>query len=114
MAKTITRGTPSTRPWTPRDTGPAGEARREAMHQAVLDAMTLAELRQANGVNQTALAKRLGTGQARISRIERSPDLYLSTLRGYVEALGGRLELVAVFDDGQEVRIATPAEAQPA
>ncbi|MDX6647603.1 MAG: hypothetical protein QOK40_3330 [Miltoncostaeaceae bacterium] len=113
MAETTTTGALSTGPWTPRDTGPAGEARREAMHQAILDAMTLAELRQAKGLNQTALAERLGTGQARISRIERSPDLYISTLRGYVEALGGRLELVAVFDDGQEVRIATPVEPPP-
>lgn len=49
--------------------------------------------------------------QANLSRIEHQDDLYLSTLRGYVEALGGRLELRAVFPD-QTVDLRTPeAEA---
>ncbi len=42
----------------------------------------------------------LGVTQANISRIEHEEDLYLSTLRSYVEALGGRLEVNAVFADG--------------
>jgi predicted transcriptional regulator len=51
------------------------------------------------GVTQEELAHALDVSQSNISRVERSEDLYLSTLRGYVEALGGRLEINAVFPD---------------
>jgi hypothetical protein len=45
------------------------------------------------------VAGRLGVSQGNVSELERREDLYLSTLREYVEALGGTLELTAVFDD---------------
>ena len=54
------------------------------------------------------MASTLGTSQANISRIEHQEDLFLSTLREYVEALGGTLELRAVFDD-ETVAIAPTA-----
>lgn len=83
---------------------PARQARVAEMKQAMADAVDLTELREARGATQVDLAKVLGVHQGNVSRLERRGDLYLSTLREYVEALGGELELVARFDDG-EVRI---------
>ncbi len=69
--------------------------------QAIEDALTLAELRSRQNVTQQTLAQTLGVTQANISRIEHEEDLYLSTLRGYVAALGGELEVNAVFPNGK-------------
>jgi DNA-binding XRE family transcriptional regulator len=71
----------------------------DAYKRAMRDVLALAELRATQGVTQQEMAKTLGVSQANISRIEHEEDLYLSTLRGYVEALGGRLEVNAVFPD---------------
>jgi DNA-binding XRE family transcriptional regulator len=60
-------------------------------------ATTLKDLREAFEHTQVELAQNLGVGQDTISRIERRSDLLLSTLRRYVEAMGGRLELIAHF-----------------
>jgi hypothetical protein len=51
------------------------------------------------------LAAALGVSQAQVSRIENQTDLYLSTLRSYVEAMGGELQLRAVFPDGQAAHV---------
>ena len=64
------------------------------------DAIALAELRARQALTQREVAGSLGVSQANVSRIEHEEDLYLSTLRSYVEALGGRLEVNAVFADG--------------
>jgi len=63
--------------------------------------MGFGKLRQARLQTQVALAERLDIPQTAVSRIERRTDLLLSTMRKYVEALGGRLELRAVFPDGE-------------
>jgi DNA-binding Xre family transcriptional regulator len=60
----------------------------------------LYKLRQRRGTTQAALAEYLGMTQANVSRIEHAKDVRLSTLRRYVEGLGGRLEVRAVFPDG--------------
>lgn len=78
---------------------PVRRARIEVEKQAMRDAIALAELRKQRGTTQTNLAEALDVTQANISRIEHEEDLYLSTLRDYVAALGGELELVAVFPD---------------
>lgn len=65
---------------------------------------TLAQMRNARRLTQTQLASVLGVSQAQVSRIENQADLYLSTLRGYVQAMGG-FELRAVFPDGQTASI---------
>lgn len=70
---------------------------REEMERA----LTLAELRKARQLTQDALAQSLETNQSGVSRIERQTDLYVSTLGRYVEALGGHLEIRAVFPEGQ-------------
>ena len=78
---------------------PVRRARIETYKRAMRDAIALAELRKQRGATQTDLAEVLDVTQANISRIEHEEDLYLSTLRDYVAALGGELELVAVFPD---------------
>jgi DNA-binding XRE family transcriptional regulator len=85
---------------------PDRRERIDRIKGAMNDAIALSELRQGRGMSQTDVAHQLDVSQARVSKIEREDDLYLSTLRRYVEAMGGSLELRAVFqEDGQEVRI---------
>lgn len=67
----------------------------------------LAQFRERVGLSQRAVAERLGVSQVNVSRIEHEEDLQLSTLARYVDALGGRLELRAVFDD-DEITIGGP------
>ena len=81
--------------------------RRQKVAQRVREtiaAMPLDELRKARQMTQAKLAQSLGVNQGEVSKIEHRTDLYLSTLSEYVEALGGRLEIRAVFPD-REVRI---------
>lgn len=63
--------------------------------------LSLAKLRQGRQLSQEALAERLGARQASVSKLERRTDLHLSTLRAYVEALGGTLEITARFPEGE-------------
>lgn len=74
-------------------------------HRAIEDALALAELRQSRQITQVQLAEALGISQGNVSRLEGRSDVYLSTLRSYVEALGGHLEIAAVFD-GERVAMA--------
>lgn len=78
---------------------PERKARREQYKRAMSDALALGELRQHLGLTQQDIAAKLSVSQPNVSRIEREEDVYLSTLREYVEALGGRLEITAVFPD---------------
>ena len=90
------------------------DGRREKVAQRVREAiaaMPLDELRRARQMTQVSLAESLGVNQGEVSKIEHRTDLYLSTLSGYVEALGGTLEIRAVFSD-REVRI-TQFESLP-
>jgi ribosome-binding protein aMBF1 (putative translation factor) len=66
----------------------------------MLKEMPLQELRQALQMSQEHLAEILFTKQANVSRIERRTDMYISTLRSYIEAMGGQLDIVARFPDG--------------
>lgn len=93
-----------------RDPIMADPVRRERVEQhkrAIRDALELAALREARGATQQQVAQVLDVTQANISRIEHEEDLYLSTLSGYVAALGGRLELRAVFPDQTVELVAT-------
>jgi len=87
------------------DAMPAGRRQKIAqrVHETIA-AMPLDELRKARQMTQVKLAQSLGVNQGEISKIENRTDLYLSTLSEYVEALGGRLEIRAVFPD-REIRI---------
>jgi len=66
---------------------------------AEIVAYNLTELRKIREVTQSELAEALGVRPPSVSRVEHTDDLQLSTLRGYVEALGGRVEVTAVFGD---------------
>jgi transcriptional regulator with XRE-family HTH domain len=70
-----------------------------------LQRMALDELRSAKRLTQADMAEMLDVPQSSISRIEQRADMYLSTLRNYVHALGGVLQIQAVFPEGGAVAI---------
>ena len=76
-----------------------------------LASMPLEEIRKARQMTQAKLADELGVNQGEVSKIEHRTDIYLSTLAGYVEALGGKLEIRAIFPD-REMRITQFEELQ--
>lgn len=73
--------------------------RLAALRVDTLEEIRLYELRHGEAISQAELAGRLDVTQGAISKLEHSDDVRVSTLRQYLEALGARLELVAVFDD---------------
>ncbi|MEW6270092.1 MAG: XRE family transcriptional regulator [Thermodesulfobacteriota bacterium] len=78
------------------------ESRRRANERAraLMAEMPLQELRNARHLTQEALATALGKTQPQISKLEKQSDLYVSTLRSYIRAMGGELDIVARFPDG--------------
>ena len=88
---------------------PQSRERSDALYNNMLAEMPLNELRQARALSQVKLAETLHVNQAAVSKIERRTDMYISTLRAYIRAMGGDLEIVAKFPDG-EVKIANFAE----
>lgn len=79
------------------------EANRKAAQ--LLSEMTLSELRKSREITQSTVADTLGLKQANISQLEKRDDVYVSTLRNYLKAIGGQLDLVVRFKDGEEVII---------
>jgi hypothetical protein len=75
------------------------DANRVAAKQ-MIDAMPLEELRTARNFTQTHLASLLRITQASVSKMEKRTDMYVSTLRSFVQAMGGELEIRAVFPEG--------------
>jgi DNA-binding XRE family transcriptional regulator len=75
-------------------------ARIDARVKTTLHEMALDELRAARELTQERLAETLGIKQATVSKIERRADLYVSTLARFIEAMGGELEIRAVFPEG--------------
>ena len=73
--------------------------------ELVAEEMSLRDLRKAIGKTQTSVAKRLKVGQDAVSKLETRSDMYISTLRGFVKAMGGELELVARFPARPPVRL---------
>ncbi len=79
--------------------GPEGVERVSRRVEAELLEANLAELRRAVGVTQTEAAGRAAMTQSELSKLERREDHLVSTLRRYVTALGGELEVTAVVGD---------------
>ena len=73
--------------------------------QLIEEEMTLRDLRKAHELTQTRMAEALHISQDGVSRIETRSDFLLSTLRSYVEAMGGKLRLIAEFPDRRPVTI---------
>ena len=96
-----------TRKWSElvRNMPPEARARVDGRVARTLATMPLPEVRRAIGMTQAELAANLETGQGTVSKLERAADMYLSTLRKYVEALGGELHLVASFPEGRRIKI---------
>lgn len=76
----------------------------------IAEELTLRDLRRARAMTQKKMAELLGVQQENVSRLERRSDLLLSTLTGYVEAMGGSLRLVAEFPDRPPVTLTTYGE----
>ena len=84
----------------------AERARIEARaRELIAEEMSLQDLRRAIGKTQTAIARRLKVGQDAVSKLETRSDMYVSTLRSVLKAMGGELELIARFPDRPPVRL---------
>jgi DNA-binding XRE family transcriptional regulator len=83
---------------------PEARTRAKAQAKQIIAEMLLAEIRQAEGMTQEELAEKLGIKQPTLSRLESQHDMQVSTLQRLVEALGGKLELIAHLP-GATVRI---------
>jgi transcriptional regulator with XRE-family HTH domain len=80
--------------------------------QLMAEEMTLQELRRARRLTQVRVAKALHISQDGVSRLEQRTDLLLSTLRKSIEAMGGKLSLVAEFPDREPVKLSGIAETE--
>ena len=74
--------------------------------ELIAEELNLRELRRLRRLTQAKLSKKLKIGQEGVSRIEKRTDLYLSTLRTYVEGVGGKLSLIVEFPDRAPVVLA--------
>lgn len=77
------------------------QARSAEAAGKIIQALPLAELRDAQHITQEQLAKRLNIDQSAVSKIEHRTDMYLSTLSDVIRAMGGELELTARFPNGE-------------
>jgi DNA-binding XRE family transcriptional regulator len=73
----------------------------------IAEEKSLRELREAQRLTQESMAKALGIGQDSVSRLEKRTDLLLTTLRGYIEAMGGRLHLIVEFPNREPVSLSS-------
>lgn len=78
------------------------EARADAL---IAEELTLKDLRKAKDLTQKRMAELLGVGQDNISRLEGRTDMLLSTLRSYITAMGGSLDLIVRFPDRPDVSL---------
>ena len=77
--------------------------RIEARKKELRASMALHELRQAQAMTQKALGEVLKVKQPAVARLERRTDMYVSNLRSYIEAMGGSLNIVAQFPQGNVI-----------
>ena len=79
------------------------EQRREidAIKRELLAEMPLHELRRARSLTQQDVAETLNVNQPAVAKLEQRADIYVSSLRNYIEAAGGRLKIIAEFPEGE-------------
>jgi DNA-binding XRE family transcriptional regulator len=70
---------------------------------ALAEIRSMDELRQARSMTQAELAETLKISQGAVSKVERRADMYISTLRGYVRAMGGDVQIRAIFPEGEVI-----------
>ena len=80
--------------------GSEREARIKDRVRDEIARLSLNQLREARSLTQNSLAELLGIPQGGVSRLERRADMYVSTLRNYIRAMGGELKITAVFPNG--------------
>jgi transcriptional regulator with XRE-family HTH domain len=80
---------------------PEVEAEIARRVKAAAGVMTLHQLREARNLTQVNLAKVLNVNQGAVSRMEKRTDMYVSTLRNFIQAMGGQLQVKAVFPEGE-------------
>lgn len=85
---------------------------RQRTAELIAEELTLREMRRARRLTQARLSKKLKIGQEGVSRIEKRSDLYISTLRSYVEGVGGKLKLVVELPDRPPVILSGLGEPQ--
>ncbi len=78
------------------------EAEADRLHE---EYKTLQELRKARELTQVEIARTLNIRQATVAQMEKRSDLMISTLRGYIEGMGGKLKLVVEFPDRAPMQI---------
>ncbi len=84
-----------------KDFTPERRQRVDAMRSELLAEMPLHELRRARALTQRDLAETLKVNQPAVAKLEQRADMYVSSLRSYIEAVGGRLKIVAEFPEGE-------------
>jgi DNA-binding XRE family transcriptional regulator len=94
-----------------------GAARRKKVAartaELIAEELSLRDVRRAHKLTQASVAKALGISQDQVSRLEQRSDLLLSTLRKYVESMGGHLSIIAEFPDRAPVRLSGFTEVAP-
>ena len=80
---------------------PEQEAEIDRQVKEAAAVMTLYQLREARNLTQVSLAKVLNVNQGAVSRMEKRTDMYVSTLRNFIKAMGGQLQVKAVFTEGE-------------
>ena len=84
-----------------KDFTPERRQRVDAMRSELLAEMPLHELRRARALTQRDLVETLKVNQPAVAKLEQRADMYVSSLRSYIEAVGGRLKIVAEFSEGE-------------
>ena len=84
-----------------RTLSPEQEAETRQYVNSVVQAVTLNQLREARSLTQANLASVLGVNQGSVSKMEKRTDMYVSTLRSFIQAMGGQLQIKAVFPEGE-------------
>jgi DNA-binding transcriptional regulator YiaG len=84
-----------------RELSPELEEETRDYVRSLVAAVTLNQLREARNLTQANLAIILGVNQGSVSKMEKRADMYVSTLRSFIQAMGGQLQIKAVFPEGE-------------
>ena len=89
---------------------PEAREKAEKKTKEMLAELPLNEVRQARGLTQKVLANILHVNQPAVAKLEKRTDMYISTLRSHIQAMGGELDIIARFPDGSNIKIGNFSE----